>query len=95
MGRQRKAGLHLKLQKCYLAKHEVAYLGYRVSNQGIAANPNKVKAVKEFPLPGKVKRLLSFLGLASYYHRFLPGFSKIASPLFNLTHKDTEYVCDA
>ena len=54
-----------------------------------------VKTVKEFPIPGKVKQLQSFLGLASYYCRFIPGFSKIASPLFNLTHKDIEFVWDA
>ena len=89
-GRMRKARLHLKPEKCHLAKCEVAYLGYKVSNQGIAAEPNKVKAVKEFPIPGKVKQIQSFSGLAPYYHRFIPGFSKINFP--NLTHKHTEFV---
>ena len=51
--------------------------------------------MKQIPIPGKVKQLQSFLGLASYYRRFIPGFSRIASPLFNMTHKDTEFVWDA
>ena len=53
-GRLKKAGLHLKLEKCHLAKCEIAYLGYKVFNQGVAADPNKVKAAKEFSIPGKV-----------------------------------------
>ena len=91
-GRLRKAGLRLKPGKCHLAKREVAYLGYRVSNRGIIADSSKVTAVKEFPIPGNVKQLRSFLGLASYYRRFIMGFSKIATPLFNLTCKDTKFV---
>ena len=79
-GRLRKARLHLKPEKSHLAKCEVAYLGYKVSDQGIAADPNKVKAVKKFPIPEKVKQIQSFLGLACYYHRFIPGFSKINFP---------------
>ena len=51
LGRLRKAGLQLKLGKCHQAKWEVAYLGYKVSNQGITTDPSKVNAVKEFPTP--------------------------------------------
>jgi len=47
------------------------------------------KAVTSFPIPNSVKQIRSFLGLASYYRCFIPGFSKIAGPLFALTKKDT------
>ena len=90
--RLREAGLRLKPSKCHLAKARVTYLGYVVSREGIVADPDKVAAVQGFPTPTTVRELRSFLGLASYYRRFIPGFSKVASPLFMLTHKGSEFV---
>ena len=90
--RLKEAGLKLKPSKCHLAKSQVTYLGYVVSRQGITADRSKVTAVQDFPTPNSVKELRSFLGLASYYRRFIPGFSKVASPLFSLTHKGADFV---
>ena len=87
----REAHLKLKPPKCFLAMKEVEYLGYRVSGDGIIADPVKVKAVQNFPTPVDVKQVRSFLGLASYYRRFIPKFSVIAKPLYNLTKKDTVF----
>lgn len=58
-----------------------------VSSEGISADPSKVEAVKNSATPVEVKQLRSFLGLTSYYCRFIPAFSKVATPLFALTHK--------
>ena len=88
------AGLRLKPSKCQLAKEEVEYLGFRVSGTGITTSPTKVQAVREFPIPKNVKSLRSFLGLASYYRRFIPNFSVIANPLFALTRKEAIYQWD-
>ena len=67
---------------------EVEYLGYCVSEAGIIADPVKVKAVQNYPTPVDVKQVRSFLGLASYYRRFIPNFSVVNSPLYALTKID-------
>ena len=71
---------------------EVEYLGYRVSGAGIIADPVKVQAVQSFPTPVDVKQVSSFLGLASYYRRFIPNFSVVARPLYALTKKDAVFL---
>ena len=83
--------LPLKLSKCEFHKHEIAFLGYLISDKGLAPDPAKVKAVEEWPEPRNVKDVQSFLGLANYYRKFVENFSKIAGPLTNLTKKDTYF----
>ena len=89
--RFRIANLKLKPEKCCLAGSEVLYLGYVVSREGILADPAKIDAVKNFPQPFDVRSLRSFLGLASYYRRFIENFSSVASPLYELTRKDVGF----
>ena len=89
--RLRTAGLRLKPQKCHLFTAEVRFLGHVISKDGIRPDPAKTERVKEFPHPTDVASLRQFLGLASYYRRFVPGFSKIAAPLNSLTKKNTDF----
>ena len=88
----RNSGLKLKAKKCHLAQSMVRYLGYIVSEKGISADPSKVAAVREFPIPENLQSLRSFLGLASYYRRFIPCFSSVAHPLYALTKKDAPFI---
>lgn len=90
--RLRAAGLRLKPRKCSFAQLEVSYLGHIVTEAGVRTDPGTVAAVREFPTPLNVKALRSFLGLASYYRRFIPNFARVAGPLHSLTKKDAPFV---
>ncbi|CAF4918814.1 unnamed protein product [Pieris macdunnoughi] len=74
--------------KCEFLRREVGYLGHVISENGVSPNPEKVKAVSKFPVPKCPKDVKSFLGLVSYYRRFIPDFSKTAKPLTTLLKKD-------
>ena len=90
--RLRDANVKLNPKKCSFAKQKVEYLGHLVTPQGIKPNPAKIKVVQEFPTPTNLKELRNFLGLATYYRRFVKGFSNIASPLNALTRKGVKFV---
>lgn len=92
LGRLRSAGLKLKPEKCSLMRKSVTFLGHVVSGAGIATDPEKIKAVAEWPTPTSVKEVRSFLGLAGYYKRFVKGFANIAAPLHSLTKKDQPFM---
>ena len=89
--RIRAAGLKLKQTKCQLLKNEVTFLGHVVSPQSKRTNPEKVKAVQTWPIPLNVQELETFLGLATYYRRFIFGVSIIAEPLYKLCMKDVPF----
>jgi hypothetical protein len=69
----------------------VSYLGHIITEDGVRPDPTKVEAIKNFPRPETAKQLKSFLGMASYYRRFIPRFSQIAAPLHSLLKKNTEF----
>ena len=79
-----KHGFKLKASKCKLFQTRVKYLGHVLSENGIETDPEKTESVRNWPTPQNVKQLRTFLGLASYYRKFIPNFSKIASPLIEL-----------
>ena len=79
-----KAGLKLKGKKCHFVQSKIRYLGHIVSKEGIQADPEKLCAMRKYPVPCDIKELRQFLGLTNYYRRFI---SNIAAPLHKLTSK--------
>ena len=77
-------GFKLKASKCKLLQTRVKYLGHILSAEGIETDPSKTESIRNWPTPQNAKELRSFLGLASYYRKFIPNLSKIASPLNEL-----------
>ena len=70
----------------------MGFLGHIISEEGIAVDPVKIEAIKDWPRPTTVTKIWSFLGLARYYKRFVEGFSRIVAPLTLLTRKDRKFV---
>ncbi|GBG83888.1 hypothetical protein CBR_g37758 [Chara braunii] len=70
----------------------VIYLGHVISGEGLAPEATKVAAVQDWPRPANIRDVRSFLGLASYYRKFIKNFSAIAAPLTDLTKKDTSFL---
>ena len=93
--RLQQVGLKLKPAKCQFILEEVEYLSHLIIPQGLKPNPKLVDAVREFATSQDLKRLWQFLGLSSYYRRFIQGFSKIVQPLNMLTRKGAEFVWTA
>ena len=92
--RLRKANLKIQPDKCEFLRKEVAYLGHIITKDGVKPNPEKIRAIKEFPEPKDPKAIKSFLGLSGYYRRFIPQYAKISKPLTNLLKKDIPFIFD-
>jgi hypothetical protein len=73
--------LYAKFSKCEFWLREVPFLGHVLSDVGIMVDPTKVQEVLDWKAPISVHEVRSFLGLAGYYRRFIPDFSKIAKPM--------------
>ena len=86
-----KAGLRAKKRKCKFMVPSVDYLGYVIDAQGLRPHPDKVVAIQQAPTPLNVTQLKSYLGLLSYYGKFLPNLSTLLAPLYKLLGKDVPW----
>ncbi|CAM8899336.1 unnamed protein product [Rhodiola kirilowii] len=77
-----------KHSKCDIARESITYLGHIISREGVAVDPDKIKAIQEWPLPKTLKQLRGFLGLTGYYRRFVRHYASLAAPLTALLRKD-------
>jgi hypothetical protein len=89
--RLREHQLYAKFSKYAFWLEEIQFLGHVLSANGIAVDPSKVKDILEWKPPTTVHQVRSFLGLAGYYRRFIPGFSKLVKPITSLLKNDTKF----
>lgn len=89
--RLRQANLKINPDKCQFGRRTLTYLGHVVTPTGIQTDPEKVTAILHLPTPKNVRTLRQFLGIASWYRRFVPDFAKIAAPLHKLLKKQQKW----
>ncbi len=85
--RLQRAGLTVKMAKCWFGHKEVPYLGHIIGGRKVWPDPEKLQAIVEYPRPQTKEDVRAFLGLAGYYRRFIPQFVDISTPLSDLTKK--------
>ncbi|KAE9030741.1 hypothetical protein PR002_g9816 [Phytophthora rubi] len=85
--RFRAAGFKLEMKKCKWGRDQVAFLGHIVTPSGILPNPEKVKAVMNVRRPHDFHTVRAFLGLTSYFRRYIPGYAAISAPIERLKAK--------
>lgn len=86
-----KAGLSLNLKKCNFIQKSLSFLGHIITSEGVETDAAKVSAVELFPIPETLKEVQRFLGMAGWYHRFIPQFSEKAAPLHALKQKNVTW----
>lgn len=86
-----RSGVKLSLSKCHFCNTELSVLGHVVSKYGISMDPNKVRAITQYPTPTDVTSLRRFLGLTNYYRRYIKDYSLIAAPLLELLKQNTPF----
>jgi hypothetical protein len=83
--------LYAKFSKCQFWLDHVPFLGHILSAEGVAVDPGEVKDILEWKLPTMVHLVRSFLGMAGYYRRFIPDFSKISKPITELLKNNVKF----
>jgi hypothetical protein len=83
--------LKVKPEKCKFHRMNLEFLGFIVGRDGIQLDPDKIKSIWQWPQPKTVRDVQAFLGLANYNRKFIENYSKIATPLTELTKKDIRF----
>ena len=89
--RLQRSCLTVNIQKCVFGCSSMKYLGHIVGNNGLRTDPEKVQGIFDYPIPTNVKQLERFLGMVTWYGKFIPHLASIAAPLNQLRHKTAKW----
>lgn len=78
------ANLTINVNKCEFCRSSLSYLGFIIDKEGLRTNPDKVTAMLNYPVPRTATEIKRFIGLCSWYRRFIPHFSTITAPITEL-----------
>ena len=87
----RSANLTVNMKKSHFFCSSLKFLGHVVSSAGVEVDPEKTQAIRDFPVPRNLKEVQRFLGMAGWYHRYVPNFSALAEPLNALKRKGVQF----
>lgn len=87
--------LRFRLDKYCFMQTEIKYLGYCIDQHGIRPSNENIESVLNYPIPRNIKEVQRFVGLASYFRRFIPGFSMVAKPLYDIIKKNATFIFGA
>jgi hypothetical protein len=89
--RLRSAGLTVKPEKVTFATQEISFLGHVVSSTGVHIDPERTRAIRDFPPPRDAKGISRFIGMVNFYHKFIPKLAEVAAPLNMLRKKNARF----
>ena len=89
-----RANLVINLRKCEFGKGNITYLGHQIGGGKVYPKEGNVKAILEFPVPENKRQAMRFIGMVSYFRRFVPNFSDIAAPITSLFEKGRSFKFD-
>jgi len=84
--------LYVKLEKCEFHVQETRFLGFIISPNGIAMEPDRIKTVTEWPVPRSIHDIQVFLGFANFYRRFIKAYSRVVLPITDLLRKTKKFL---
>lgn len=84
--------LKVQVDKCEFLCKSVTFLGHVITQQGVKPNPEKIRVIKNFPIPKTAKEIMSFLGILGYYRKFIRDFARITKPLTRQLKKDNKEI---
>ena len=89
--RLRNTNLKVNLKKCEFGADNVSHLGYRLTPEGILPGADKLKSVRDAPVPTTVHQVRQFMGLCNFFRSHIKNFAMIGAPLHKLTSKETKW----
>ena len=81
----------IKPEKCVFMAKEISYLGFKITDKGLFKTDEKIKTIKESLAPTNVSEVRSFLGLVTFYSKFVPNLATMAAPIYQLTRKNVPF----